>query len=60
MIDGIMCCMRGSVENQSTVVMVNPESMVPSDHPIRVIKKIVDEAPSVPVPDGAIAPSGLF
>ena len=35
--------MRGSVETQSTVVMVNPESMVPSDHPIRVIKKIVDE-----------------
>lgn len=35
--------MRGSVEQQSAVVMVNPEAMVPSEHPIRVIKKIVDE-----------------
>lgn len=34
--------MRGSVENQSAVLMVNPEAMVPSDHPIRHIKKIVD------------------
>jgi transposase len=35
--------MRGNVESQSAVVMVNPEAMIPSDHPIRVIKKIVDE-----------------
>src|SRR5689334_2752765 len=35
--------MRGSVENQSAVVMVNPEAMIPSDHPIRVVKKIADE-----------------
>lgn len=37
-----MSCMRGSVENQSAVVMVNPEAMIPSDHPIRTVKKIVD------------------
>ena len=35
--------MRGSVENQSAVVMVNPEAMIPNDHPIRVVKKIADE-----------------
>lgn len=34
--------MRGNVENQSAVVMVNPEAMIPSDHPIRGVKKIVD------------------
>src|SRR6266705_5480697 len=35
--------MRGNVEKQAAVVMVNPEAMVPRDHPIRIIKKIVDE-----------------
>jgi transposase len=35
--------MRGSVENQSAVLMVNPEALVPGDHPIRAIKRIVDE-----------------
>jgi len=39
---GTLLNMRGNVESQSAVVMVNPESMIPSDHPIRVIKKIVD------------------
>jgi transposase len=34
--------MRGSVENQSAVLMVNPEAMVPGDHPIRVVKRIAD------------------
>jgi transposase len=40
---GTLHSMRGNVESQSAVVMVNPEAMIPSDHPIRVIKKIVDE-----------------
>ncbi|MFN2604439.1 MAG: IS5 family transposase [Gemmatimonadaceae bacterium] len=35
--------MRGTTEPQSAVLMVNPEAMIPTDHPIRVIKKIVDE-----------------
>jgi hypothetical protein len=39
---GSLTNMRGNVESQSAVVMVNPEAMIPSDHPIRVIKKIVD------------------
>ncbi len=40
---GTLVDMRGSVENQSAVVMVNPETMIPSEHPIRVVKKIADE-----------------
>jgi transposase len=37
--------MRGDIESQrDLVVTVTPEELVPRDHPIRVIKKMADEA----------------
>jgi transposase len=37
--------MRGDREKQpALMVMVTPEELIPKDHPIRVIKKVADEA----------------
>jgi hypothetical protein len=37
--------MRGDIESQrDLVVTVTPEELVPRDHPIRMIKKMADEA----------------
>ena len=37
--------MRGEKEKQAALmVTVTPEELVPADHPIRIIKKVADEA----------------
>lgn len=37
--------MRGIVElQQNLIVTVTPEEVAPRDHPIRVVKKVADEA----------------
>jgi transposase len=38
------CTMRGEEKKQSSMlVLMSPETMVPTDHPIRAIKKLADE-----------------
>ena len=36
--------MRGNVDYQARMVLVTPDDMVPADHPIRKIRKLVDAA----------------
>jgi transposase len=37
--------MRGRVDNQvSMMCLINPEDVVPDGHPLRMIKKLADEA----------------
>ena len=45
-IDGLhLGGMRGETEKQAVLmVTVTPEELVPTDHPIRIIKKVTDEA----------------
>jgi len=36
--------MRGRTDQQTSMMLINPESRVPADHPIRRIRKLADEA----------------